>query len=151
MIITRISEVKMLSRCVFVTCQNFLASMFVCPFVCPSVSLSILSAMTRERVDIWSPKLVHMCIESLIPVSNIDKEVGHVTRSPGQKLAKFSNCHNSVNFLARTSIKSSKCKSALGYPVKIASFRWHFWRKSSPRPQNFVTFQKNLLVQYSSN
>ena len=54
-----------------------------------SVSLSVLSSKTREHFDIWSPKLDHMCIESLIPVSKIDKEVGHGTRSPGQMIGQI--------------------------------------------------------------
>ena len=35
--------------------------------------------------------------------------------------------------------------SALGYPIIITYFRWHFWRKSSHWPQNFVTLQKFYL------
>ena len=73
----------------FITCQNFLASMFVCRFVCLSVSLSVLSNITRERFDIWSPKLVHIWNGSAVPVSNIDKEVGHGTRSPGKKIGQI--------------------------------------------------------------
>ena len=35
--------------------------------------------------------------------------------------------------------------SALGYPINITYFRWHFWRKSSHWPQNFITLQKFYL------
>ena len=72
-----------------ITCQNILASMFVCRFVCLSVSLSVLSSITRERCDIWSPKLVHIWNGSAVPVSNIDKEVGHGSRSPGKKIGQI--------------------------------------------------------------
>ena len=113
----------------------------VCSFVGLSVCLLVcpfFSSITRERFDIWSPKLVHIWNGSAVPVSNIDKEVGHGTRSPGQKIGQIFKFHNSVNFWARTSIKSSKCRSALGYPVNITSFRWHFWRKSSSLFKNFT-------------
>ena len=91
--------------CRFVTCQNlqFLASMFVCRFVtcqnlqfwqvwqvCSfvglSVCLSVLSSITHERFDISSPNLVHIWNGSAVLVCNIDKYVGHGTRSPGQKI-----------------------------------------------------------------
>ena len=35
--------------------------------------------------------------------------------------------------------------SAIGLPVDITYFRWQFWWKSSPRPQNFVTLQTFYL------
>ena len=60
-------------RFTIITCQIFLASMFACRFVCLSVSLSVLSGMTHERLDIWSRKLVHRCNGSAVPVCNIDK------------------------------------------------------------------------------
>ena len=72
------TEVSLLAKIVI------LASMFVCPFVCLSVclsvSLSFLSNITHKRFDVSSPNLVHMCIELLVPASNISKEVGHETR-----------------------------------------------------------------------
>ena len=51
-----------------------------------SVSPSVLSSITHERFDISSPNLVHICTESTVPVSDIDKEVGHGIRSPGKKI-----------------------------------------------------------------
>ena len=77
--------------CRFVTCQNlqFLASMFVCRFVCLSVSLSVLSSITHERFDISSPNLVHKWNGWAVPVCDIDKQVGHRTRSPGKKIGQI--------------------------------------------------------------
>ena len=66
--------------------------MFICRDVClshVSVCLSVLSSITHERFDISSPNLAHICIESLVPAGNIDKKMGHETRSPGQKVGQI--------------------------------------------------------------
>ena len=123
----------------------------VCSFVGLSVCLSVLSSITHERFDISSPNLVHIWNGWAVPVCDIDKWVGHGTRSPGQKIAKFFNRHNSVNFWATSSINSSKCREChwlTGWynilPVTVLT-------KKFATTSKFRHFAKILSIQYSFN
>ena len=79
--------------CLFVTCQNLiLASMFVgrvCLFVCLSVCLYGNFTKSQERLNQSSPNLVISKHQSMIPASSLDKNVGQITRSRGQKLGQI--------------------------------------------------------------
>ena len=68
-------------------------------------------------------------------------ELGHQVK----KYAKFLNRHNSVKSKLQVLSIAQNVGSAIGLPVDITYFRWQFWRKSSPRPQNFVRLQTFYL------
>ena len=82
-----------ISDCPFITCQNLiLASMFVgrvCLFVCLSVCLYGNFTKSQERLNQSSPNLVISKHQSMIPASSLDKNVGQITRSRGQKLGQI--------------------------------------------------------------
>ena len=82
-----------ISDCPFITCQNLiLASMFVgrvCLFVCLYVCLYGNFTKSQERLNQSSPNLVISKHQSMIPASSLDKNVGQITRSRGQKLGQI--------------------------------------------------------------
>ena len=88
--------------CLFVTCQNLhfgkyvgwscLLLMFVgrvCLFVCLSVCLYGNFTKSQERLNQSSLNLVISKHQSMIPASSLDKNVGQITRSRGQKLSQI--------------------------------------------------------------
>ena len=60
-----------------------------CPFICLSVCLYGNFTKSQERLDQSSLNLVISKHQSMIPASSLDKNVGQITRSRGQKLSQI--------------------------------------------------------------
>ena len=51
--------------------------------------ISAFSCIIHERFDKSSPNWINICTGSLVPASYLDNQVGHKTRSPGQKIGQI--------------------------------------------------------------
>ena len=51
--------------------------------------ISAFSCIIHERFDKSSPNWIHICDGLLVPASYLDNQVGHKTRSPGQKIGQY--------------------------------------------------------------
>ena len=60
-----------------------------CPFICLSVCLYGNFTKSQERLNQSSPNLVTSKHQSMIPASPLDKNVGQITRSRGQKVGQI--------------------------------------------------------------
>ena len=74
--------------CLLLAKIHILASMFV-GRVCLSVCLYGNFTKSQERLNQSSPNLVTSKHQSVIPASSLDKDVGQITRSRGQKLGQI--------------------------------------------------------------
>ena len=123
-----------------ITCQNFQLWQ-VCSFVGLCVCLSVCLLSTRYRPHRLSKQ--HQTWHKYGTCLRDEPYTfwcwwRHRWRHQVKKYVKFWNCHNFSNIWARSRSKAQNVGHALGFFDNVFNFRWHFRRKSSPQPYNFV-------------
>ena len=118
---------------------SILASMFVCLFVC----LFVGARRDTGRI-VWAINtklginMEHTC-EKVCILFGVDDITDDVTRSKSRSNLKIVITQSIFELELRS--KAQNVGYCTGYLDDIPNFRWHLWRKSSPRPQIFVSFE----------
>ena len=126
---------------------SILASMFVCLFVC----LFVGARRDTGRI-VWAINtklginMEHTC-EKVCILFGVDDITDDVTRSKSRSNLKIVITQSIFELELRS--KAQNVGYCTGYLDDIPNFRWHLWRKSSPRPQIFGQFWKCRNFQYS--
>ena len=130
---------------------SILASMFVWRFVCLSVCLSVCLFVcnihdTGRTVQAINTKLgtyIYLGSGYGCIVFGVYDVIDDVIRSKNRSNFKIAITPSIFELELRS--KAQNVGYWTGYLGDIPNFRWHLWRKSSPRPQIFVSF-KNFVI-----
>ena len=110
-----------------------------CPFIC----LFVGARRDTGRI-VWAINtklginMEHTC-EKVCILFGVDDITDDVTRSKSRSNLKIVITQSIFELELRS--KAQNVGYCTGYLDDIPNFRWHLWRKSSPRPQIFVSFE----------